>query len=181
MKRILVIGCPGAGKSTFARALRDWTGLPLWYLDQIWHRPDRTTVSRAEFDARLTGLLRGDAWIIDGNYLRTLEFRLRAADTVFLLDYPTGVCLEGARAHIGTKREDLPWVKEEFDPEFCQWIEDFSRDQLPEIHHLLEQYGEGGKCMFSTAGLKQMTGCGHSREYEKRRGIAPLLFIAPSG
>ena len=99
MKRILVIGCPGAGKSTFARALRDRTGLPLWYLDQIWHRPDRTTVSRAEFDARLTGLLRGVAWIIDGNYLRTLEFWLRAADTVFLLDYPTGVCLEGTRLH----------------------------------------------------------------------------------
>ena len=117
MKRILVIGCPGAGKSTFARALRDRTGLPLWYLDQIWHRPDRTTISRAEFDARLTGLLRGDAWIIDGNYLRTLELRLRAADTVFLLDYPTGVCLEGARARIGTKREDLPWVEEEFDPD----------------------------------------------------------------
>lgn len=101
------------------------------------------TVSRAEFDARLTGLLRGDAWIIDGNYLRTLELRLRAADTVFLLDYPTGVCLEGARARIGTKREDLPWVEEEFDPEFRQWIEDFSRDQLPEIRRLLEQYGEG--------------------------------------
>lgn len=143
MKRILVIGCPGAGKSTFARALRDRTGLPLWYLDQIWHRPDRATVSRAEFDARLTGLLRGDSWIIDGNYLRTLELRLRAADTVFLLDYPTGVCLEGARARIGTKREDLPWVEEEFDPEFRQWIEDFSRDQLPEIRRLLEQYGEG--------------------------------------
>ena len=50
MKRILVIGCPGAGKSTFARALRDRTALPLWYLDQIWHRPDRTTVRREEFD-----------------------------------------------------------------------------------------------------------------------------------
>ena len=80
---------------------------------------------------------------IDGNYLRTLELRLRAADTVFLLDYPTGVCLEGARARIGTKREDLPWVEEEFDPEFRQWIEDFSRDQLPEIRRLLERYGEG--------------------------------------
>lgn len=49
----------------------------------------------------------------------------------------------GARARIGTKREDLPWVEEEFDPEFRQWIEDFSRDQLPEIRRLLEQYGEG--------------------------------------
>ena len=175
MKRILVIGCPGAGKSTFARALRDRTGLPLWYLDQIWHRPDRTTISRAEFDARLTGLLRGDAWIIDGNYLRTLELRLRAADTVFLLDYPTGVCLEGARARIGTKREDLPWVEEEFDPEFRQWIEDF-RTSFRRSAACWSGMAKGGKCMFSTAGLKRMTGCGHSREYEKRRGNAPLLF-----
>ena len=108
MKRILVIGCPGAGKSTFARVLRDRTGLPLWYLDQIWHRPDRTNVSREEFDARLGELLRGPEWIIDGNYLRTLEVRLQAADTVFLLGYPTEVCLEGARSRIGTRREDLP-------------------------------------------------------------------------
>lgn len=143
MKRILVIGCPGAGKSTFARALRDRTGLPLWYLDQIWHRPDRTNVSREEFDARLGELLRGPEWIIDGNYLRTLEVRLQAADAVFLLDYPTEVCLEGARSRIGTRREDLPWVEEEFDPEFRQWIEDFSRDQLPEINRLLEQYRDG--------------------------------------
>ena len=143
MKHILVIGCPGAGKSTFARALRDRTGLPLWYLDQIWHRPDRTNVSREEFDGRLGELLRGPEWIIDGNYLRTLEVRLQAADTVFLLDYPTEVCLEGARSRIGTRREDLPWVEEEFDPEFRQWIEDFSRDQLPEINRLLEQYRDG--------------------------------------
>lgn len=95
MKRILVIGCPGAGKSTFARALRDRTALPLWYLDQIWHRPDRTTASREEFDARLNELLQQPAWIIDGNYLRTLEPRLQAADAVFLLDYPVEICLEG--------------------------------------------------------------------------------------
>lgn len=143
MKRILVIGCPGAGKSTFARALRDRTGLPLWYLDQIWHRPDRTNVSREEFDAWLGELIRGPEWIIDGNYLRTLEVRLQTADTVFLLDYPTEVCLEGAQSRIGTRREDLPWVEEEFDPEFRQWIEDFSRDQLPEINRLLEQYRDG--------------------------------------
>lgn len=46
MKCILVIGCPGAGKNTFARVLRDRTGLPLWYLDQIWHRPDRAAPGR---------------------------------------------------------------------------------------------------------------------------------------
>ena len=45
-EKIIVIGCPGAGKSTFARRLRDETGLPLYYLDLLWHRPDRTTAGR---------------------------------------------------------------------------------------------------------------------------------------
>ena len=53
MKKVLVIGCPGSGKSTFARRLRDRTGLPLYPLDLLWHRPDKTTVSEAEFDAAL--------------------------------------------------------------------------------------------------------------------------------
>lgn len=52
MKKILVIGCPGSGKSTFARR-RDRTGLPLYPLDLLWHRPDKTTVSETEFDAAL--------------------------------------------------------------------------------------------------------------------------------
>ena len=50
MQKILVIGCSGAGKSTFARRLRDSTGLPLYYLDRLWHKPDRTHITREEFD-----------------------------------------------------------------------------------------------------------------------------------
>ena len=52
-KRALILGCPGSGKSTFARRLRDITGLPLHYLDMIWHLPDRTTVPKEVFDRRL--------------------------------------------------------------------------------------------------------------------------------
>ena len=140
MKKVIVIGCPGAGKSTFSRALRDRTGLPLVYLDRIWHRPDRTTVSRAEFDSALDAVLRQDRWIIDGNYQRTMENRLKACDTVFLLDFPVELCLESAAARIGTVREDLPWVEAEFDPEFRKWIEDFPKEQLPRIYELLKQY-----------------------------------------
>ena len=95
MEKIIVIGSPGAGKSTFSRALRGQTGLPLFYLDRLWHKPDRTNVSREEFDAALEGILRLDRWIIDGNYIRTLETSLRACDTVFLLDLPVETCLEG--------------------------------------------------------------------------------------
>ena len=60
MNRVIVIGCPGAGKSTFARRLRDKTGLPLYYLDMLWHRADRTTVSAEEFDGELEKILNGE-------------------------------------------------------------------------------------------------------------------------
>ena len=137
MKKVLVIGSPGAGKSTFARRLRDMTGLPLYYLDLLWHKADRTTVSREEFDCRLGELLRRDRWILDGNYLRTLGVRLEACDTVFFLDFPVEVCIQGAQARIGQKREDLPWVETELDGEFRQWILDFPLDQLPRIYAAL--------------------------------------------
>lgn len=144
MKRVIVIGSPGAGKSTFARKLRDATDLPLYYLDMLWHRPDRTNVSREDFDAALCELVGRDAWIIDGNYLRTLELRLRACDTVFFMDYPVEVCLSGAEARIGARREDMPWVETEFDQSFKQWILNFPKVQLPQIYDCLTRCG-GGK------------------------------------
>jgi adenylate kinase family enzyme len=86
MKKAIVIGCPGSGKTTFAEKLRDATGLPLFYLDAIWHKPDRTHISREEYDERLSEILQLSKWIIDGNYSRTIEHRIKASDTVFLFE-----------------------------------------------------------------------------------------------
>lgn len=143
MNKAIIIGCPGAGKSTFSRQLRDITNLPLYYLDMLYHKPDRTTVSRKEFDLKLGEILARDRWIIDGNYQRTLERRLVACDTVFLFDYPTEVCLEGARERVGKVREEIPWVESELDPEFQQAILDFAPNQLPKIYELLKKHGKG--------------------------------------
>ena len=96
MKRAVVIGCSGSGKSVFSRKLRDTTGLSLYYLDMIWHKPDGTNISREEFDKQLDSIISRDSWIIDGNYQRTLETRIKACDTVFLFDLPTEICIEGA-------------------------------------------------------------------------------------
>lgn len=142
MKKIIVIGSPGSGKSTFSRKLRDKTGLPLFYLDMLWHKPDKTNISTEEFDHRLGKIMQQNEWIIDGNYLRTLEMRLQACDTVFFLDYPLEVCLEGARMRIGREREDMPWKETEFDEEFHQYIADFPKNQLPQMYEILEQYKE---------------------------------------
>lgn len=142
MQKIIVIGCPGAGKSTFSRALADVTGVELYHLDLIWHKPDRTNIPRDEFDAKLNDIMAKESWIIDGNYGRTLEMRLKKCDTVFLLDFPLEVCLTGAMSRVGKKRDDMPWIEEEFNDEFKQWIMDFPEKQLPMIHNLLDKYGE---------------------------------------
>lgn len=145
MKRVIVIGCPGAGKTTFAEKLRDKTGLPLFYLDAIWHKPDRTHIPREEFDARLSEILAKEAWIIDGNYSRTLARRLTVCDTVILFDLPKEVCLAGAVSRLGKKRPDLPWVDMMLDPCLKAEIEKFEKENLSEIYDLLDQYREEKK------------------------------------
>lgn len=142
MKKVLIVGCPGAGKSTFARKLAAKTGLPLYYLDMIWHKPDKTCVSRDEFDMRLNEILSTEEWIIDGNYLRTLPLRLAQCDTVFFFDLPVETCLAGAENRIGKQREDMPWLETEMDEEFRRWIIDFPSSQLPLVIKSLNSCGK---------------------------------------
>ena len=140
MKKIIVIGCPGSGKTTFAERLRDKTGLPLYYLDAVWHKPDKTHISREEFDSFLDCLADKEEWIVDGNYSRTLEVRFKMCDTVFLFDLPTEVCLQGAIDRIGKGRYDMPWVETELDLELKHDIETFKDKNLPQIYELINKY-----------------------------------------
>ena len=150
LKKAIVIGSPGSGKSTFARKLKDMTGLPLYHLDMIWHKPDKTNITRDEFDVKLIRILNQDKWIIDGNYQRTIGLRLEYCDTVFLLDYPVDVCLEGVKSRLGKKRSDMPWFETELDDEFKQFIIGYPENELPMIYNMLKSYQDKQIIVFNS-------------------------------
>ena len=145
MRRVIVIGSPGSGKSRFSRALHQATGLPLVHLDLLYWNADQTVVLRSVFLERLQEALSQDAWIIDGNYASTMEMRLQNADTVFWLDYSTEVCLAGLRERRGKPRPDMPWVESadgEGDAEFWEYVKHFRETNRPAILTLLARYPE---------------------------------------
>lgn len=148
MKRIIIIGCMGSGKSTLAARLHDITAIPLFHLDSIWWRADRTHISRAEFDAELNRIMQQDAWIIDGDYSRTHAVRFEHCDTVIFLDYSEEQCMNGIVSRVGKERVDMPWVEQELDPELVELVKEYRSHTRPRVLELIAAHPELEKHAF---------------------------------
>ena len=85
MQRILVIGCCGAGKSTFSKKLQSILKLELIHLDQYYHKPNWEEPKKGEWDKIVNSLLQKPSWIMDGTYNRTMDVRIKSADTIIYL------------------------------------------------------------------------------------------------
>ena len=148
MKRVMIIGCGGAGKSTLARKLGEKTGLPVVHLDQIWWAPGNWQhIEKPEFDEKLALELEKPRWILDGNFNRTIEARLEACDTVIYLDYPRLVCLKNWLGRViknwGHHRPDMTeGCTEWIDPEFVKWIWNFNKNNRARYYELLNNAGD---------------------------------------
>ena len=156
MQRVLVIGSGGAGKSTFARRLGDCTGLPVIHLDALYWRPGWVEPERDAWDDVIDGLIRQERWIMDGNYGRTLDRRLRAADTVVFLDLPRTLCLWRILARRvrfqgrsrPDMREDCP---ERLTWEFIRWVWTYPAARRPGILQRLEGIKDGRRVLRLTS------------------------------
>ena len=149
MEKIIVIGCPGSGKSRFSRELHRKMGIPLYHLDMLYWNPDKTTVEKSVFLERLAEILEQNEWIVDGNYGSTMELRIKACDTVFFLDYPTEICLDGIRERRGLPRTDMPWIETEEDEAFVTFIKSYNTQEKPKVLARLEKYPDKRVIVFT--------------------------------
>jgi adenylate kinase family enzyme len=151
MQRVIIVGCSGAGKSTMAGALGRITGLPVVHLDAHYWRPGWTAPSESEWDDQLAELLRGDRWIMDGNFGRTMGVRMAAADTVVFLDFPRRICLTRvllrALKYRGRARPDLgPDCPEHLpDREFLGFIWTYKRKSRLKAIRVVDDARAAGK------------------------------------
>jgi adenylate kinase family enzyme len=146
MRRVLIIGSAGAGKSTLATRLAAKLQLPVIHLDAVYWQPGWKETPKDEWQARVAELIQRDAWIMDGNYGGTMEMRVQAADTVILLDTPRTQCLfrvfKRALRYRGKTRPDMnPGCPEMLpDWEFIRWIWTYPKLRRPEILDLLSRH-----------------------------------------
>ena len=144
MKKIIVIGCSGSGKSTLARQLGEITKIPVIHLDRLWWKPGWETVSRDEFDVLHRSAMAEAAWIMDGNFSRTLPERIENCDTVIYLDFNRITCIAGVLRRVftgmGKVRPDMgEGCPERFDWSFLVWVWNFNKKNRSKTYQLLDK------------------------------------------
>lgn len=145
MKKILVIGSSGAGKSTFSRRLGEATGIEVIHLDKLHWKPNWTEPSKDEWRSILANAVKGDSWILDGNFGSTIEMRVAACDTVIFLEMPRLVCIYRILKRIvvyreGNRPDMAEGCDERFDWEFIKWVWNYPKQSKPKIEKILENY-----------------------------------------
>lgn len=145
MKKILVIGSGGAGKSTFAKRLGEILKINVIHMDQQYWLPGWVEPPKPAWAARVDALCNRAAWIMDGNYSGTLERRLVACDAVVFLDLPPLICLwrvfkRLVKYHNTTRPDMGEGCRERFSFQFLLWVWSYRRRTRPKIVQLLKQH-----------------------------------------
>lgn len=147
-QRILVIGIPGAGKSTLAKQIGHCLELPVIHLDQQFWRPGWEMTPNDEWELRVQELCAKPRWVIDGNFSGSLELRLKKADAVVYLDFNRVTALYRVGKRVfrtrGRVRPDMaPECPERFDWSFVKYIWRFPATHRRVNETILRRHGNG--------------------------------------
>jgi adenylate kinase family enzyme len=145
MKRVLVIGSGGAGKSTFSRRLGKLTGIEVLHLDKLHWQSGWIEPPKDEWRRTVEDNLKKESWIMDGNFGGTMDLRLAACDTAILLDLPRTICLyrvlKRRLKYRGTSRPDMSeGCHEKIDYKFLKWIWDYPKKNKPQVEKKLKHF-----------------------------------------
>jgi adenylate kinase family enzyme len=143
MRKVLVIGPGGAGKSTLANRLGELLDIEVLHLDKFYWQPGWIEMPKPEWLKTVEDLLRRDAWIMDGNYSGSLDVRVKACDTVIFLDMARTLCLwrvfKRALTYRNQSRPDMAeGCPERLTLEFILWIWNYPNRTRPKILRMLE-------------------------------------------
>ena len=130
MKRVLIIGPGASGKSTLARRLGELAGLTVIELDKLYWQQGLAGTPREQWVQTQQKLIAESEWIMDGDLgpYDAIEVRLRAADTIILLDFALVRCMWRA---IWRSRERL---------DFWCWLLRYRRQSRPRLMTAIRNY-----------------------------------------
>jgi adenylate kinase family enzyme len=145
VKRVSILGCGGAGKSTLARKIGELINIPVIHLDTVFWKAGWIMTPKDEQAPIMEGLVKRESWVIDGNYTGTVDMRFSRSDTIIYMDFPRRLCFWRVFKRIfmyrKKRRPDITeGCPEKIDLEFLQWIWNYNKSIKPRIMDMIEQY-----------------------------------------
>lgn len=141
MKKILIIGSCGAGKSTLSKRLHKILGIDIIHLDQHYWKPNWTKTDNEEWQKKVEELVKGERWVMDGNYRSTIDQRLPQADTIIWLDFSRWICCYRILKRRWNKNrvDELDNCRERISFNLLKWVLwKFPRDNRKDIIKIVE-------------------------------------------
>jgi adenylate kinase family enzyme len=153
MERVAIVGCGGSGKSYVARELGRLLNLPVTHMDAVYFDNRWNPLPMERFETVQRELVAAPRWVIDGNYISTVQVRLEAADTVVFMDLPTHVCLWGIlsrQLRHGSGQNDQNGVYNRINHDVLRYVLGYRRKMRPRVLAKIDQHASGARVIALT-------------------------------